>query len=214
MVSGSVGTLKAVTLNRIGLKYRARRRGSTRESSMTRRLLLVASAGLMFVAFLAGGGVAPAAAQTSTALTGRGSSAEEGAMEGVVVSAKKAGSTVTVSVVSDAQGRFSFPSAKLGSGSYSLKVRATGYELDGPGSVEITLALPVAVDLKLRKVRDITPQMTNAEWIEIFPGTPDQKKLLYGCVCCHTLDRVAKTKHDAAGVMLVLERTPGASPHI
>src|SRR3989454_3410446 len=206
MVSGSVGTLKAVTLNRIGLKYRARRRGSTRESSMTRRLLLVASAGLMFVAFLAGGGVAPAAAQPSTALTGRVSSAEEGAMEGVVVSAKKAGSTVTLSVVSDERGRFAFPSSKLGSGSYSLKIRATGYELDGPGSVEITLALPVAVDLKLRKVRDITPQMTNAEWIASFPGTPDQKKFLYGCVGCHTLERVAKTKHDAGGFMQVMKR--------
>ncbi len=146
---------------------------------MTRRLLLVASAGLTLVAFLAGGSIAPAAAQTSTALTGRVSSAEEGALEGVVVSAKKAGSTVTVSVVSDGQGRFSFPSSKLGSGSYSLKIRATGYELDGPRPVEITLALPVAVDLKLRKSRDITPQMTNAEWIASFPGTPDQKKFLY-----------------------------------
>src|SRR5258708_25942167 len=173
---------------------------------MTRRVLLVASAGLTFVAFLAGGFIAPAAAQTSTALGGRVSSAEEGAMEGVVVSAKKAGSTVTVSVVSDGQGRFSFPSSKLGSGSYSLKVRATGYELDGPGSVEITLALPVAVDLKLRKVRDITPQMTNAEWIESFPGTPDQKKFLYGCVGCHTLERGAKAQHDAAGFMQVMKR--------
>src|SRR5213594_2841088 len=207
MVSGSVGTLKAVTLNRIGLKYWTSRRGSTRESSMTRRLLFVVSAGLVFIAFLAGRG--PTAAQTSTALTGRVSSAEEGAMEGVVVSAKKAGSTVTVSVVSDAQGRFSFPSAKLGSGSYSLKVRATGYELDGPGSVEITLALPVAVDLKRRRVRDITPQMTNAEWIESFPGTPDQKKFLYGCVGCHTLERVAKSKHDAAGFMQVMKRMAG-----
>ena len=173
---------------------------------MTRRVLPVASAGLMFVAFLAGVGIAPAAAQTSTALTGRVSSAEEGVMEGVVVSAKKAGSTVTVSVVSDAQGRFSFPSAKLGSGSYSLKVRATGFELDAPGSAEITLALPVAVDLKLRKARDITPQMTNAEWIESFPGTPDQKKFLYGCVGCHTLERVAKSKHDAGGFLQVMKR--------
>src|SRR5712691_6110963 len=119
MVFGS-GTLKAVTLNRIGLKYRASRRGSTGESSMTRRLLLVASAGLVFIAVLAGRSPAPAAAQTSTALTGRVSSAEEGAMEGVVVSAKKAGAALTISVVSDDQGRFSFPSSKLGSGSYAL----------------------------------------------------------------------------------------------
>src|SRR5256885_15209327 len=186
-------------LGRIRTKIRGQSGASTRESSMTRRLLLVASAGVMWVAFLAGGGVASGAAQTSTALTGRVSSAEEGAMEGVVGSAKKAGSMVTVSVVSDERGRFAFPSSKLGSGSYSLKIRATGYELDGQGSVEITLALPVEVDLKLRKVRDITPRMTNAEWIASFPGTPEQKKFLYGCVGCHTLGRVAKSKHDAAG---------------
>src|SRR5260221_3857858 len=172
---------------------------------MTRHLFATVALALAFAA----GGPAPAAAQTSTALAGRVSSAEEGAMEGVVVSAKKAGSTVTVSVVSGAQGRFSFPSAKLGSGSYSLKIRATGYELDGPGSVEITLALPVAVDLKLRKVRDITPQMTNAEWIASFPGTPEQKKVLYGCVGCHTLERVATSKHDAAGFLQVMKRMAG-----
>ena len=176
---------------------------------MTRRRLLVVSAGLVFVALLPGGGPAPAAAQTSTALTGRVSSAEEGAMEGVVVSAKKAGSTVTVSVVSDAQGRFSFPSAKLGSGDYALRIRATGYELEGPVSVDVVLALTREVDLKLRKVRDITPQMTNAEWIASFPGTPEQKKFLYGCVGCHTLERVAKSRHDAAGFLQVMKRMAG-----
>src|SRR5206468_1732157 len=109
MVSGSVGTLKAVTLNRIGLKYRTSRRGSTRESSMTRRLLFVVSAGLVFIALLA---------------------------------------------------------------------------VRGP----------------------TTPQMTNAEWIASFPGTPDQKKFLYGCVGCHTLERVAKSKHDAAAFLQVMKR--------
>src|SRR5256885_12657852 len=104
-------------LGRIRTKIRGQSGGSTRESSMTRRLLLVASAGLMFVGFLSGSRIAPAATQTSTALTGLVSSAEEGAMEGVVVSAKKAGSMVTVSVVSDERGRFAFPSSKLRSGS-------------------------------------------------------------------------------------------------
>src|SRR6266568_1297074 len=47
------------------------------------------------------------------ALSGRVSSAEEGAMEGVLVSAKKAGSTITITVVSDAQGRYRFPTGKL-----------------------------------------------------------------------------------------------------
>ena len=40
----------------------------------------------------------PAHAQTPAALTGQVSSAEEGMMEGVVVSAKKDGSTISISV--------------------------------------------------------------------------------------------------------------------
>ena len=45
------------------------------------------------------------AAQAQTALSGKVSSQKEGAMEGVVVSAKRDGSTITISVVTDAQGR-------------------------------------------------------------------------------------------------------------
>src|SRR5437879_13710601 len=75
---------------------------------------------------------------SSVALTGRVTSAEEGPMEGVIVSAKKAGSTITISVVSDAEGRYRFPSAKLDSGPYSLRIRAVGYDLEGPRDVEVT----------------------------------------------------------------------------
>ena len=50
------------------------------------------------------------------ALAGTVSSAKEGLMEGVVVSAKKAGSTVTISVATDDKGRFSFPASEAGAG--------------------------------------------------------------------------------------------------
>jgi len=53
-------------------------------------------------------------AQALAALAGQVSSAKEGAMEGVVVSAKKAGGTITVSVVTDEKGRYSFPAARTG----------------------------------------------------------------------------------------------------
>ena len=79
------------------------------------------------------GGRAPA----ELALAGQVSSAEEGPMEGVVVSAKKDGSTITVSVVTDAQGRFAFPAARLEPGRYSLKARAAGYELDGARAADV-----------------------------------------------------------------------------
>src|SRR5260221_14102272 len=92
---------------------------------------------------------------------------------------------------------------------YVLRIRATGYELEAPVSVDVVLALVREVDLKLRKVRDVTPQLTNAEWIASFPGSPEQKKFLYGCVGCHTLERVAKSKHDAAGFQAVMKRMAG-----
>jgi virginiamycin B lyase len=54
-----------------------------------------------------------ATAQNAVALTGTVTSAEEGAMEGVVVSAKRDGSTISISVVTDAQGRYAFPASRL-----------------------------------------------------------------------------------------------------
>ena len=68
-----------------------------------RRSAMVAALGLFASCLLLS---APAFAQ-SAALSGRVTSEKEGAMEGVVVSAKKVGSTVTVSVPTDDKGQFS-----------------------------------------------------------------------------------------------------------
>src|SRR3982750_2972778 len=96
-----------------------------------RRLSLLA-AGL---ALIVGQAPLPVHAQSGAALTGKVTSADEGAMEGVVVSAKRG--IVTVSVVSNAKGEFSFPASKLGAGDYTLSIRATGYNLEGPKTVSL-----------------------------------------------------------------------------
>ena len=57
--------------------------------------------------------MAPLGANAQTALSGKVASSEEGLMEGVLVSAKKAGSTITTTVVSNAKGEFSFPAERL-----------------------------------------------------------------------------------------------------
>src|SRR5262249_11610263 len=62
------------------------------------------------------------AAQAST-LSGRVSSAAEGAMEGVLVSARRDGSPITVTVVSDREGRYRFPDGRLAPGHYTLAIR-------------------------------------------------------------------------------------------
>ena len=80
----------------------------------TKRLLLGMGVGLAVT--LVPAALVRAQSQPPAALTGHVTSEAQGAMEGVVVSAKKAGSTVTVSVVSDAQGRYSFPANRLSAG--------------------------------------------------------------------------------------------------
>jgi len=127
-------------------------------------------------------------------------------MEGVVVSAKRAGSTVTVSVVSDAQGQYNFPRNRLAPGPYSLSIRAVGYEMDDPGVVEITWNRTATVNFTLHHAEDISSQLTNAEWLSSMPGTDDQKAGLLACVVCHTLERIVKSRHDAAAFVTVLER--------
>ena len=72
-------------------------------------------------------------AQGNVALTGVVTSAEEGKMEGVVVNARRAGANFTVSVVSDGQGRYSFPRTHLEPGQYTVTIRATGFDLVAPG---------------------------------------------------------------------------------
>src|SRR5207302_4810451 len=94
-----------------------------------RSIGLVATAGLAVGLVQTGPLSLRAEAQTGAALAGQVSSAEEGPMEGVLVSAKKAGSSMTITVVSDQAGHYSFPAAKLEPGQYSIKIRAAGYEL-------------------------------------------------------------------------------------
>ena len=70
----------------------------------------------------------PAIAQNHgpAALTGTVSSPEEGKMEGVVVSAKRSGSTIMVSVSTNAQGQYGFPQDRLAPGAYDITIRAAG----------------------------------------------------------------------------------------
>ena len=123
----------------------------------------------------------------------------------MIVSAKKDGSTITVSVLSNAQGRYSFPADRLSPGRYSLQIRAAGYDPRGSKSVEV----PAAADIKLRKTRNLGKQLTNAEWMMSIPGTDDDKLQLINCVSCHTLERVVKSSHDADEFVQVVARMNG-----
>jgi len=156
------------------------------------RALLLASALGFASTFLPG---PSAQAQTPAALTGTVTSQQEGKMEGVLVSAKKAGGTVTITVVSDADGKFSFPASRLEPGDYTISIRAIGYDLDGPQQVKIGSS-PASADVKLVKTKNLARQMSNGEWIASIPGSQQQKLSLLNCVSCHSVDRIVKSSYD------------------
>jgi streptogramin lyase len=172
-------------------------------------------AALAIVLVQSAGNSRPAHAQTETALpslTGQVTSSEEGAMEGVLISAKRPGSPLTVTVVSDHEGRYRFPRGRLEPGQYAVRVRAVGYDLEHDTTVNVVAQQTTTVDLKLRKTHDLASQLTNAEWLDSFPGTEEQKSSVRGCAHCHTLERVARSRHDVKEFMAVVERMSGYPP--
>ena len=170
------------------------------------RLAVVASF-IWLVACLAAG--ASPAQQASPALAGTVMAGPE-ALEGVLVRAKKSGSTITTTVVSGKDGRYSFPAGRLETGAYSLRIRAVGYDLEGPGQVSVTAENTTTADLKLQKAKDLAGQLTSLEWVQSFPAMPEEKDLfvheLMSCAYCHTYQRIMKSKHSRRIVPISLSQ--------
>src|SRR4051812_41200843 len=123
------------------------------------RISLLASVTFAAVQFQGGGFSTAAYAQAGAALTGTVSSTDEGNMEGVLVSAKKEGSTITTTVVSDDKGNYSFPADRLSPGKYTISIRASGYTLVGPKTADVTEGAPAHAELKLGKPRNFASQL-------------------------------------------------------
>ena len=161
----------------------------------------------------------PAAAQSqgAAALTGNVSSAQEGKMEGVVVSAKRKGATFMVSVVSNAQGEFSFPKDRLVPGDYDITMRAIGYTLPAT-TATVADSSPAKIDLKLNKAthEQLALQMSNSEWMQSAPGSNVEKTTMLRCLDCHGFQRPIFSKKNADEMALVVHRmsahTANASP--
>jgi virginiamycin B lyase len=181
-------------------------------NAMRMRNALLASTAAGAAVLFQLGSAAPALAQSAAALAGSVSSTAEPIMEGVVVSAKKAGSTITISVVTDDKGHYSFPAARLEPGHYTLSARAVGYDLDGPKAADVTAGQAATADIKLKPTQHLANQLTNAEWMMSVPGTDQQKAFLLNCNSCHTVERIVRSTHDAAEFEQTFLRMGGYYP--
>jgi len=162
----------------------------------------VAAAGMSAVLLGLMGFAGPAAAE---ALTGTVSSQTEGLMEGVVVSAKKQGGTISVAVVSNAEGRYHFPDDRLSAGTYDVAIRAVGYAL-ADTSVTVGAGHAAALDLALEEVTDkvqLGRQLSNAEWML---SAGEDGAQLSDCVSCHTLAQPMFSQYGAVQMAKVVQR--------
>src|SRR5258708_4287099 len=90
---------------------------------MRMKHLLLSTAASLAVALVAAS-LGAVTAQAEPGLSGQVTAAE-GPLEGVLVTAKKNGSTIAYTVASDEKGRYSFPAGKIESGEYTLRNRPT-----------------------------------------------------------------------------------------
>lgn len=171
------------------------------------------AAGIFCMLALVGGSPAAAAAAASPAVTGRVVAA--GApQEGVVVSLRHADSGVITAVTSDARGRFLFDRDHIAPGRYALDVRAVGYVLaGGERTVQVAPRRATKLGLVLEPVRDVdtlASQLTSLEWVMSFPGSDADKDVIVrnmvNCGFCHSLERIARSTHDAAALKQVIQR--------
>jgi virginiamycin B lyase len=158
-------------------------------------------------------------AQPRAALIGRVTSATEGPMEGVLVSAKRGGSTKTVTVVSGPDGRYAFPRDRLEPGQYAVTVRAVKYVLpEHAASVGITANVTAELDLALRDSNslELALQLTDPEWFASYPLDDKIKwELFRDCSRCHTMRRPSMSTYDAEELAWVMQRmvySAGSSP--
>ena len=160
--------------------------------------------------------ISGAQAQTGVALAGTVASAQEGPMEGVLVSAKKEGGHITLTVVSDEKGHYAFPADRLEPGHYDIKIRAIGYIADNRPEADVASGKTATLDLKLDKTNNIAPQLTSAEWLASMPGTDEQKAFLQDCTTCHTLIRPLSSGFTAEDFEKIIPRmgtyAPGSQP--
>ena len=156
---------------------------------------------------------APAMAE---ALSGKVAVDGTQALEGVLVTVKKDGTNIATTVVSDSEGKYAFPADRLTAGKYSVTIRAVGYNLDGPKTLDIAAGQAATADVKIVKTKNLAAQLSNAEWIMSIPAADKDKEFLDNCASCHTVQRIMNSTFSAEEFLGVFQRmglySPGSMP--
>ena len=151
-------------------------------------------------------------------LTGSIASAAGQKLEGVLVSAKKEGSTITTNVYTDQNGEYFFPA--MADGKYHVWAQTLGFKT-AKGAVDLTATKHQ--DFKLaaitdpeERIRQLPPEMLAAALPEDTEADANIKRIFHNqCTGCHTPGYPLQFKFDEAGwnkVINLMKVIPDAIP--
>jgi hypothetical protein len=157
---------------------------------------------LASVASLVVVGFAATTACADQLLTGSIASAAGQKLEGVLVSAKKDGSTITTSVYTDLNGDYFFPA--MADGKYQVWAQTLGFQT-AKGAVDLSATRHQ--DFKLaaiadpeERIRQLPPEMLAAALPEETEADANIKRIFHNqCTGCHTPGYLLQFKFDEAG---------------
>jgi streptogramin lyase len=135
------------------------------------------------------------------------------ALEGITVSARAEGSTITTTVLSNEKGEFVFPA--LPAGSYKVWAQAVGFSASR-ADVRLEGTRPVRQALTLQTLSDFTPQLTSSEWLAAMPAATREDRRMkelfrVNCSECHSLSLALLSPFDEMGWQAIIERMDGMS---
>ena len=123
--------------------------------------------------------------------------AQEAQMEACWSAARRSGSTITTTVVTNAAGPPTASRPRASSrGKYTISIRAIGYSPRRAQVGRCRGRRRATADLKLSQAKNLPPALQRRMAGQ--PAGPDSAKaFLTDCVGCHTLQRVFTSTHDA-----------------
>ena len=118
--------------------------------------------------------------------------------KGAFVEAQNAGNKISVSVLSDKDGRYRIEN--LPAAIYELRIRAIGYKADPHAGVSLTDKQSASIDWALQKGTVHWSDLSLYQGKTIFPNVRGKDELEQNCFVCHGFQtRMAATRRDKAG---------------
>ena len=176
-------------------------------------------AGLVFLTTLAGSSSSPGATLPSTGLQGKVKSVDGKPMEGVAVSARVPGKTITTSVYTNSDGEYYFP--PLAEGQYLVWAQAIGFQM-AHADQTIASGKKIQQNFTMKPMSDFHMQLSATEWTNSLPGdSPEDRRLRdmfhNNCTMCHLAGFVLSKRFDSSGWGTILNtmlnyKTPPGGP--